>query len=122
MSADYLTFAREARVADALREIRAGRHEHAAVSYVYVVNGDQKTLIGVVDLRDLVQAADDTQLGELLVAPVVSAERDDTREDLAEMFAKYHFRMIPVVDAQDHLLGVVHYHDIMKGLVTRAKV
>ena len=42
--------------------------------------------------------------------------------DLGELFAKYHFRMVPVVDRQDHMLGVVHYNDIMKGLVTRAKV
>jgi len=122
MSADYLTFARDARGADVLREIRSGRHEHAGISYVYVVNGDQQTLVGVVDLRDLVLAADEARLGDLMVAPVVSAEQDDTREDLAEMFAKYHFRMVPVVDAQDRLLGVVHYHDIMKGLVTRARV
>jgi predicted transcriptional regulator len=29
--------------------------------------------------------------------------------------------MIPVVDAHDHLLGVVHHKDIMKGLATRTK-
>jgi magnesium transporter len=122
MSADYLTFARDARVGEVLGEIRSGAHEHVAISYVYMVNGDRRTLVGVVDLRDLVRAADDARLADLMVAPVVSAELDDTREDLAEMFAKYHFRMIPVVDAQDRLLGVVHYHDIMKGLVTRARV
>ena len=44
------------------------------------------------------------------------------REDLAELFAKYHFRMLPVVDERDHLLGVIHYRDIMKGLVTRARI
>ena len=53
---------------------------------------------------------------------MVAAEADDVRDDLAELFAKYHFRMIPVVDEQDHLLGVIHYKDIMKGLVTRAKI
>jgi len=46
---------------------------------------------------------------------------DDTREDLAELFARYQFHMIPVVDEHERLLGVVHYHDIMKGLVTRAR-
>jgi Mg/Co/Ni transporter MgtE len=30
--------------------------------------------------------------------------------------------MLPVVDAKDHLLGVIHYNDIMKDLVTRVKV
>jgi Mg/Co/Ni transporter MgtE len=44
---------------------------------------------------------------------VVSAEADDIREDLVELFNKYHYRMIPVVDPRDHILGVVHYNDIM---------
>jgi Mg/Co/Ni transporter MgtE len=39
---------------------------------------------------------------------------------LAALFSKYQYRMIPVVDARDHLLGVVHYKDIMKGLEARS--
>ena len=37
------------------------------------------------------------------------------RSELAEILVKYHYRMVPVVDAQDRLLGVVRYNDIMKG-------
>jgi hypothetical protein len=43
-------------------------------------------------------------------------------EDLAELFAKYQYRMLPVVDKHDHLLGVIYYNDIMKGLLTHAKI
>jgi magnesium transporter len=67
-----------------------------------------------VDLRDLVTAQPDTALGNLMIAPVVTAERDALREDLVESFAKYRFRMLPVVDTHDHLLGVVRYKDLMK--------
>jgi Mg/Co/Ni transporter MgtE len=31
------------------------------------------------------------------------------------MFEKYGFGMIPVVDEQNHMLGVIRYNDIMKG-------
>jgi len=120
MSADFLAVTREAKAADVLRDMRAAKREHDTISYVYVVTGE-KTLIGVVDLRELVLATDDASLGDLMASPVVSAQQDDVRDDIAEMFAKYHFRMIPVVDAQDKLLGVIHYKDIMKGLVTRAR-
>jgi magnesium transporter len=91
------------------------------VSYVYIIGGEDKQLVGVVDLRDLVLAADEATMGDLMTAPVVAAEQDDMRDDLAELFAKYHFRMLPIVDDKDHLLGVIHYHDIMRGLVTRAR-
>jgi len=121
MSVKFITASKETKAADILKEIRSSQCEHDTISYVYVVTGDEKLLLGVVDLRDLVLAPDNSLLGDLMVSPVVAAQQDDLREDLAELFAKYHFRMLPVVDAGDHLLGVIHYKDIMRGLVTRAR-
>jgi len=40
---------------------------------------------------------------------------------LGRLFTKYHFRMIPVVDIQDHILEVIQHKDIMQGLVARTK-
>ena len=79
------------------------------------------TLIGVVDLRELVLAPDEAALGEIMVSPVVTADVNTSRGELVEMFTKYHYRMIPVVDSADNILGVVCYNDIMKGIVLRAK-
>jgi len=121
LSTDYVAVPKETTAGQVLREIREARREHGAISYVYVIQSETKLLLGVVDLRDLVLAADGTPLAELMASPVVAAEVDDVREDLAELFAKYHFRMLPVVDAHDCLLGVIRYKDIMSGLLTRAK-
>lgn len=121
LSTDYVAKEKETRVGDILAEIRRSGRDHGTISYVYVVTGPEKTLVGVVDLRELVLAADTQTLGDIMVAPVVSAEADDLQDDLTDLFAKYHFRMIPVVDPHDHMLGVVYYKDIMKGLVTRAR-
>ena len=73
------------------------------------------------DLRELTLAPDEELLDNIMVSPVVTADKDTSREDLAEMFTKYHYRMIPVVDIEDHILGVIRYNDIMKGIVIRAK-
>ncbi|MCX5907363.1 MAG: CBS domain-containing protein [Deltaproteobacteria bacterium] len=43
------------------------------------------------------------------------------REDMEELFAKYHYRMIPVVDPHDRLLGVIHHRDIMQAIETRSE-
>ena len=121
MGTDFITASKETKVADILREIRASKRAHDAISYIYILDTADKVLAGVVDLRELVLASDDTILADLMVSPVIAAEQDDMRDDMAELFAKYHFRMLPIVDSKDHLLGVIHYNDIMRGLVTRAK-
>lgn len=121
LSSEFLAFPKEARVGEVLTHIRRSGLEPHHISYIYVVAPEESLLHGVVDLRDLVLARDEATLGELMVAPVVSAEQEDTQEDLAQIFAKYHYRMIPVLDPHDRLLGVIRYKDIMKELVTRAQ-
>lgn len=121
MTTDYLATTGDRRAGEVLAEIRASNRESDAISYLYVVEGEERTLAGVVDLRDLVLAADDTLLADVMVSPVVSAEAEDLRDDLQEIFAKYHYRLLPVVDHRDHLLGVVRYNEIMKGVVTKVR-
>ncbi len=69
------------------------------ISYVYVVGRAGPSAAWAWSISaSWCWPRDDLPLGELMVAPVVAAEADDVREDLAELFAKYHYRMIPVVD------------------------
>jgi magnesium transporter len=122
MSSDFLTMARETIVSEALTKIRQSSMEPESISYIYVVGENGQPLLGVIDLRELILASDDIKLGDIMVEPVVTAEEDDVQDDLSEMFAKYHYRMIPVVDSQDNILGVIRYNDIMKGVETRIKI
>ncbi len=120
MSAQFVTAGKDDSVLQTIQRLRSSHYDHDMISYVYVVGQPDGVLQGVIDLRELVLSDDALPLGEVMVAPVVAAEAEDVREDLEELFAKYHYRMIPVVDRGDHLLGVIHYKDIMKGLVARA--
>lgn len=115
VSSSFIARPATAKVGDVLREIRGARHEPRTLSYLYVVSDEAPVLQGVVDLRDLVLAADDTTLGDIMISPVVAAQENDLRDDLEKMFEKYGFGMIPVVDDQDRLFGVIRYNDIMKG-------
>jgi len=122
MSSDFLTMVRETTVSEALAKIRQSGMEPESISYIYVVGDNGQPLLGVIDLRELILATDDVKLGDIMVEPVVTAEEDDVQDDLSEMFAKYLYRMIPVVDSQDNILGVIRYNDIMKGVETRIKI
>jgi magnesium transporter len=115
MSVRFLAFPKEAKTGEVLQTLRTSPRDHRNMSYLYVVVGEEKLLLGVVDLRDLVIAPEDASLGEPMVSPVVTAEQDCLRGDLVALLAKYQFRMLPVVDAHDHLLGVVRYKDMMKN-------
>ncbi|PWB73626.1 hypothetical protein C3F09_05020 [candidate division GN15 bacterium] len=120
MRQKYVTVSPTDKVGDLLSAICSSGREKEEISYVYVVDPNDKVLIGVVDLRELVLAGEHLPVSQIMTSPVVTVELTDLREDIAEMFAKYHYRMLPVVD-QDKIVGVIHYNDAMKGLVARAK-
>jgi magnesium transporter len=112
MSSDYVVAQRTDKIGDVITTIRGSGREPKSISYIYVVNGDGRTLLGVVDLRELVLTPDHLTMGEVMASPVVAAEEDDSQDDLVEMFVKYHFHMIPVVDRNDRILGVLYHNDI----------
>ena len=121
ISQEFVTLPKDMTVGETLRRIKELGPQFKAISYIYVVT-EEKVLMGVVDLRELVLAEDSTPLEEIMVTSVVEAEGKDTREDLVELFFKYHFRMIPVVDEEDKLLGVIYHNDIIAhGFTGRAR-
>jgi CBS domain-containing protein len=114
MDQEYLTIVPEATVADAKARIRTSGLDYHGISYLYV-QVDQGPVLGVVDIRQILLATNAETMDSLMVSPVVTAEVDDVREDLTALFTKYHFRMIPVVDAEDRIQGVVRHGDMMKS-------
>ena len=115
MSTDYVAVPRSVKVGEVLAQLRGSGRERKSLSYIYVVNGEEQVLLGVVDLRELILAPDDVEISAVMTSPVASADEGLPREDLEELLARYHFRMLPVVDAKDHLKGVVLYNDIVKA-------
>ncbi len=121
VTSEYVSMPGSTPVGEALAALRTSAREPDEISYVYVVNAKTAVVEGVVDLRELVLSADDVPLSEVMAAPVVAVEDDDLRDDVHRLFAKYHFRMVPVVDRVDRMLGVIRYGDVMKGLEGRVR-
>jgi CBS domain-containing protein len=121
ISGEYLAQPEDAAAGQVLNRIRQSSLDPKHISYIYVIDPIERVLKGVVDLRELVMAKDDMPLRELMISPVVTADQHEGRDTLAEMFEKYQYRMIPVVDAGDHILGVVRHKDVMMNPEIRVR-
>lgn len=120
MSLDYLTVPLDLTVGQARQMVRTSGLGYSGISYLYAEGKDGR-LQGAVDARLLLVSDDSATMEDLMASPAVAAEADDIREDLEAIFVKYHFRMVPVVDPDDHILGVIRYNDIMRGPGPRPK-
>jgi magnesium transporter len=83
---------------------------------VLVVTDDSGKLVGLVDLGDVVHADPGTRLQELL--QITTPDRVNAltpREEIVDLFSRNRLRLLPVVDLEDRLLGVIRQSTVIKA-------
>ena len=83
------------------------------VMYIYVTD-PSGVLLGVVDIRELLQATLDRQLDDIMTTNVVSLDENETVAEAPKLFARYSFRAIPIVGEGNVMKGAIPYRDIMQ--------
>ena len=116
MTTDFVMLPRKATAGKALAWIRRERPEQHMMTYLYVVDQDER-LVGVVSLRDLVLAAPDDQMTAFMEDDLVEVTADVDEEEVGRIMTKYDLLAIPVVDEDRRLLGIVTLDDALEAVV-----
>lgn len=112
MTPDYISLRENMTVAEAMAHIKREGMDSETVYTCYVKKEGRK-LDGIVSLRALVVADDDTNISDLMNTEYVYVNVYDDQEEVAESFKKYGFLAIPVVDNEHRLVGIVTVDDIL---------
>jgi len=91
---------------------RDARGREKTIYYVFVVDSEEH-LHGVVSFRDLLVASGEKLVRDVMRTEVVTAPEDLDQEALSKLFMRHHLLMMPVVDAQGRIKGVVNLNDIV---------
>ena len=108
-------------IGEACSVLQASGRETDDITYIYVVDDDDLTLLGVVDSRDLLLKSDDYLLSDILIISFVTVPDDANKQFVVDIFERYDFRAVPVVNDQNHIVGVLRFADIMKSRLTSLK-
>ena len=108
-------------VREALEEIGRQAQDLETVYYIYIVDGENH-LRGLVSARQLVTQLrqPETLLAELMKRDLVTVEATDDQETVAEKVADFDFLAIPVVDHEQHLVGIITHDDVIDVLQEEA--
>jgi magnesium transporter len=93
--------------------------EDTPIAAVWVVDEDLH-LVGYVRLRKLVRSLPTTRIGEIMATDVISVSVEADQEDVADVVHKFDFLAVPVVDTENHLLGVVTVDDVLEVIEEEA--
>lgn len=112
MSTAYIELKDDMLAKDAMRKVLSEAKTGAYINNLYVTNQQEK-LIGVLSLRELIIANKEVKVYDIMYEKVISVTVDSSKEDAADIFIDYDFESLPVIDANERLLGILTVDDII---------
>ncbi len=112
MTIEYVDLKRDMRVSEAFARIRRTGVDSETIYTCYVTDAQRK-LLGLITVKDLLLADEQTVVGDIMQTHIIKVSTHDDQEYVALQFEKYDFAVIPVVDAEDRLVGIVTFDDAM---------
>lgn len=112
MSSDYVAVSPDLSIGQAIQQIRKTAKNRETVYLIYVVD-PQHTLLGVASLREMILADPEQSITDVMRTDLIMGDVNEDQESVAEKLRYYDFIALPIVDQQQHLVGIVTYDDAM---------
>ena len=112
MTLDYVALLPSDTVAEAVEKIRSEVGESDADIYVLYVVDDDGRLLAYVRLQDLILHESQDLVESLMTSNMVAVAAEEDQELVAQLMQRYDLVQVPVVDSDNHLLGLVTFDDI----------
>lgn len=119
MTTEYVSLSPEMNVREALMHVKSLSSSAQTIYALYVIN-DQKKLIAVMSLRDLINSDMEDYVKNVMSTNIISADIAEDQETVAKIIRDYDLIAIPVVDYQQHLLGIITVDDILDVIEAEA--
>jgi magnesium transporter len=113
MTTEYVSLRPHMTVEEAILRIRRQGVDKETIYTCYVLDKD-RTLIGLVTVKDLLLADDDEmEIQEIMLTNMIFVSTHTDQEEVARMFSKYNFLALPVVDTEGRMVGICTFDDAM---------
>ena len=120
MTPDFIACLQTDTVGKAMEVFKRSTDPLDNISYIYVKDHHDK-LVGVVTLRELILNQPETPVDSFMNRRLVKLKVDDSVKEVAETFKKYKFLALPVVDAEDHMKGIITLRDGIETILPEFK-
>ena len=119
MTVEYAEIKGSATVKQAIDYLRKEQDELETINYLFVVD-DKRKLNGIVHLKDLVFASGKDRIKKIMEEIEVYAITSMDQEEVAALFQKYDITIMPVVDSEKRLVGIITIDDVVDVLEEEA--
>ncbi|EFA72338.1 magnesium transporter [Cylindrospermopsis raciborskii CENA303] len=119
MTTEYVRLRQGLTVGEALSKIRLQDEDKETIYYAYVTD-DNRKLVSVVSLRQLLFTFPEVFIRDIASSQVVKVTTETPQEEVARIMQRYDLIAIPVVDREDRLVGIITIDDVVDILQEEA--
>ena len=119
MTVEFMDLKESYTVEQSLRKIRMEGIDKETINTCYILNPHRR-LLGAISLRRLLLSDPVEKMINIMEDHVISVSTQTDQEEVAQLFQKYDFTSIPVVDSENRLVGIITVDDIVDILQQEA--
>ena len=115
MTVEFAELKENLSIEGALEKLRKEKEEYETLNTCFVVNASRK-LLGHITLEEIVFSKPEKTIKEIYDENIISVKTTEDQEEVANMFKKYDLTVMPVVDSEERLVGIITIDDVVDVL------
>ena len=115
MTVEYPQFKEDIRIEDAINKLKKNKEYYETIHTCYVIN-NERILLGRVEIEDLLFNDKKTFIKDIFNDDIIYVNTNTDQEEVAAIFKKYDFTVMPVVDSEKRLVGIITVDDVIDVL------
>ena len=111
MTTEFIYLHPNATVEESFARIRQVGLDKETVYTCYVT--DRRQLLGLVTVKQLLLSSYETRISDIMETNILSVNTHEDKEEVAQLFTKYDLYVLPVVDTDERMVGIITFDDVM---------
>lgn len=112
MNIDFVDLKADITLEEAISKLRREGKEKESIDTCFVLDKNRR-LLGTIELKELLFNPSDKIVEEVMEDRVIFTHTLEDQEEVAKQFSKYDLTLMPVVDKEERLVGVITIDDVI---------
>lgn len=112
MTVEYAELKESLNISQAINHLKRDYEEYETINTCFVVD-NKRVLTGILEIKDLLFREKDELIKDVCDKELIYATTNTDQEEVANMFSKYDITVMPVVDSENRLVGIITIDDVL---------
>lgn len=119
MTVEYAELKEDYDMKTAIKVLKSNRDDYETINTCFIIN-NERVLVGKIEIVDLLFCEDNCKISDIVNKDLIYVHTDTDQEIVASYFQKYDITIMPVVDSEKRLVGIITIDDVMDVVESEA--